>query len=531
MQVLWKFFVGTIIFSALQNPKSLAQSTAMPYVVLSAHQVLVNINCTAGCSNAELTDIQPQTLAQGTITPVMDGTLRDPNFVFVTFSEAVFRSKATYSLSILHSGVNGKLEQFAIDTSPNVTLIQGISSNSVVLRSTVAMTLPGSTIPIANGGPTDCPPKQFHNVGLTVQLPGLKIDFSNTQFCEIDQTTMSNNDLGGAARAISLIQGIVTSRQSVNNDTSPKPVQIHGLSNVFGDTLQLDSKTTLGQSKAPANESAAWLWVDGTITAGTGTAPAWVVEEKFAPLTTQLRGATVVTWFAVTANIGNNKVGGQTAKDVIDFVGPSLKKYQDWKRIGLEPSIAPTYETNRAFNHRNLLAVGDVIWDLGVLNRTQFVRTALSHPAAKLPKAGDYKGGYARTGWNLHFHSGIETGKALADVLVTNTKTKAVVGAIPTYPICRIVPQVDGIFQFKWISLESLFTGRYLFTTETTAVNDKNGNPYLKPVSGAKGVNVLTFGIAPASQHFALTVAYTNGFSAPTYQRANGVKVGVQLKY
>lgn len=120
--------------------------------------------------------------------------------------------------------------------------------------------------------------------------------------------------------------------EAVNNDTSPKPIQLSGLSNVLAGTLQLDGKSTLAQTKVLANESAAWLWVDGTVTAGTGTAPAWVVEEKFAPFTTQLKGESILTWFAVMANIGNNKVGGQTAKDVIDFLGPSLKNDHDWKK-------------------------------------------------------------------------------------------------------------------------------------------------------------------------------------------------------
>jgi hypothetical protein len=527
---LLHIFLGLIVCWTLQVTECAAQSATTPYVVISDHQVMVSIDCTAGCPTAELTDIQAGLAKADTVRPVMNQGSPDPAWTLIGFSGSPFRSKAIYSLSVSHADVNAKPDLLQIDTSPTVTIAQGAGKNSVNLRSAVAITLPGKTIPLANSRSGSCPTQRAHQVTLAVQLPGLKIDFGKTELCEIDMTALQNNDLGDPD-AVSLIQGIVTSRQSVNNDTSPKPIQLSGLSNVLGGTLQLDGKSTLAQAKAPANESAAWLWVDGTVTAGTGTAPAWVVEEKFAPFTTQLKGENILTWFAVTANIGNNKVGGQTAKDVIDFVGPSLKNYHDWKKVGVESSLAPTYETNRAFNHRNLLAVGDIIWDLDALNQTQFVRTARTHPPAKLPKQGDYKGGYATVGWNLHIHSGIETGDALTAVLVTNSKTKAVVGTIPTYAICRFVPQVDGIVQYKWLQLEDLFTGRYLFTTETTAVNDKNGNPYLKTVSGAKGVNVLTFSVTPAAQHFALTVAYTNGFSAPTYQRANGVKVGVQFKY
>jgi hypothetical protein len=330
--------------------------------------------------------------------------------------------------------------------------------------------------------------------------------------------------------SISAVPGRIQS--SVKSDTSPKSIVIDSLSNVFGDTLQVDSKTSLGESKAPANKDAAWLWINGTITAGTGTAPAWVLDGKLAPLQKQLKAAMLMTWFSATANIGNNKAKGQSAKDQIDFSGPSWKMYRDGKTLGEEFSFSPTYETNLELNHRNMNAVGDIMWDWGKLNQTQFVRTALKTQAPKkMPKEGDYKGGYDAYGWNLHFHTGFEAGGALDSSTVTNSKTKATVGTIPTYSIVRFVPEIDGIFQYLWLSIESDLTGRYLFATEHTAVNDRAGNPYLETVSGWKAVNAMTFTVKPSEQHFAFSVGYTNGFSAPTYQRANGVVIGVQVKY
>jgi hypothetical protein len=93
------------------------------------------------------------------------------------------------------------------------------------------------------------------------------------------------------------------------------------------------------------------------------------------------------------------------------------------------------------------------------------------------------------------------------------------------------VSEIDGIVQLYWFSFESDFTGRYLFTTEHTAVNNKAGIPYLETVLGWKAVNVGTVTITPGDQHFGVTVAYTNGFAAPSYQRADCVKFGVQVKY
>lgn len=515
------------IFLAWRSGNCFAQT---PYVVLSPRQVMVGIDCTAGCNVATLTDLQTSSAVQtATITPVLNQGSPDPGWALVSFSGSPFRNKANYSLSVSHVG-GAPADLFQIDTSPKVTVTQGAGPNSVNLRSSVAITMPGATIPLANSAPGACPANRSRPIALTIQLTEIKIDFSSTTFCEIDPTALQNQNSVGNPDALSVLQGVVVSRQSVKSNTSPAAIELPNLSNVLGASLQVDSKSVLPQSKAPATESAAWLWVDGTITAGTGAAPAWVVEEKFAPLTKQL-GENVITWFAVTANIGNNKIGGQAAKDVIDFVGPSLTNYHDFKKVGMESSIAPTYETNRAFTHKNLLAVGDVIWDFDALNQSQFVRTARRNPPTKVPKEGDYKGGYSAIGWNLHFHTGFETGSALSTVDVKNPTTKAFVGTIPTYAIARLVPQVDGIYQYKWLQLEDLFTGRYLFATETTSVNDKRGNPYLEAVSGAKAVNALKFTVTPAAQHFAMTVTYTNGFAAPTYQRANGVKIGATVKY
>jgi hypothetical protein len=471
-------------------------------------------------------------VAYGSAQPVITDGFPDPSWSLATFRPGtlVFESKEHYSMVISHGGAAGKTDSVSIDTSPTLKLSSGAGASSANLFSNVAITLPGSQIPLANSEADRCPANRTHRSAVSLQLPGLSIDFSATTLCELDMGALAKADVGNP-RAISLIQGIFKRTQTVKSDTSPKsPVQIEGLSNVLGARLQIDGSSSLGKSKAPANKDNAWLWINGTITAGTGTAPAWVMDGKLAPFLQQFKGATIVSWLTATANIGNNKIGGQTAKDVIDFSGPTYKRFLDEKAVGEELQLAPTYETNLALNHKNLLAVGDVLWDWGRLNQTQFVRTAMKHDPSKMPKDGDFKGGYAITGWNLHIHTGFEAGGALASATVTNSK-KVTVGTIPTYSIGRFVPQIDGIFNYRWLGFESYLTGRYLFTTEHTAVNDKAGNPHLETVSGWKAVNVGTFSVTPSDQHLAVTIAYTNGFCAPTYQRANGIKIGLLIKY
>ncbi len=546
--------LGIVAMFEVLGLGSFAQSSNPNYVVLSKTQAMIAVDCTKGCM-AALGDFQTLKIVLGSAGPALDNGKPVPYWSMVRFvpTDFQFESKQTYVLKITHLGPDGKpaigpdgktlFDIVTIDTTPVAQLSsKAPGKNGVDLSSNVAIALPGSTTPLRNslgncpdpGNANGSPP---HHVGAPLLLPQFKVDLTQTELCETDIAAPLSL---ASLNEISVIPGIFTPVHSapsppVKGKTIAMPalLPIVGLSDVLGDQLEVAGKESLAKSKAPANKDAAWLWINGTVTAGTGAAPAWVLDGKLAPFPTMpFNSATVFIWFSTTANIGNNKIGGQAAKDVIDFGGPSLNYFKDWKEVGGQFSAAPVYETNLALNHRNLLAVGDVIWDSRAWNQTQFVRTALKYGPTKMPKEVNYSpGGYVPLGWSLHLHTGFEAGGALEAVAVTNSKTKKTVGTIPTYSIARVVPQVDGTLQYKWFGFESDLTARYLFTTEHTAVNDKLGNPYLETVSGWKAVNVGTFSITPADQHLALTIAYTSGFSAPTYQRANGIKIGLLVKY
>jgi hypothetical protein len=518
-----------------QNPRS---------IVLSKTQALVKTPCAIRCSAAITDDRIPGT-AEAVMVAGPSGPERSPDWTLVTFpaSRFEFKSKQIYMVAItpLDSEGNRAVDPkehhpvpdktFLIDTTPAAKFAaKAAGPESVNLTSNVAFSEPGKSAPlmVGDGGCPGAVP--VRHIDVTLQYPGIEVTFKKTGLCEIDMSKLpyvANPD------GVGVVQGVALKESDKSKGALKPPPEIVGLASVLGDSYQVPSSPELSKPKAPATEAAAWLWISGTVTAGTRAAPAWVLDGKLAPVITQLKGPTIVTWGSATVDVGNNKINGQSAKDVIDFCGPSVKLYKESKTVGVEPSLAPTYETNLALNHRNLLAVGDVEWDFAPLNENQFVRTARAHrnDLTKMPKQGDFSNGYAEIGWDLHFHTGLEAGGALAAATVTNSKTKKTVGTIPTYSIGRFVPGIDGIYQYRWLGFESNLTGRYLFATEHTAVNDKAGNPYLETVSGWKAVNVATFSVTPGDMPLALTITYTNGFSAPTYQRANGVKIGLLVKY
>jgi hypothetical protein len=502
------------------------EGQAPAYRILSKTQVLVNVGCLKGCTAKVVT---PET--SGKAEPVVTDGQPNPDWTLVTVTGGGFQfeSKSQYILAIGHNEAAGTSDVVVIDTTPKAKFAaKAAGPRSLNLTSNVAFAVPGRLRPLFSSVGT-CP-NGDQPIHLDVELlyPGIEADFRKTGLCEVDMGKLPALN----PNAVGVIQGIFTVKESTKSNGLPKaPAQIGGVVSVLGDTFKVPDAPKLSKAKVPDTELAAWLWINGTVTAGTGTAPAWVLDGKLAPLQTQPRGTTKWTWVQATADVGNNKINGVTAKDVVDFAGPAPTNYQDWKSLGAEFTVAPTYETDRELDHKNFLAAGGAQWDWGKLNQNQFVRTARAHDPAKMPEAGDYKGGYDPYGWDLHFHTGFEAGGALAATTVTNPKTKALIGTIPTYSIGRFVSEIDGIVQLYWFSFESDFTGRYLFTTEHTAVNNKAGIPYLETVLGWKAVNVGTVTITPGDQHFGVTVAYTNGFAAPSYQRADCVKFGVQVKY
>ena len=517
------------------------------YVVLSPTQVIFRTVC--GKDDTALIQVGGA-LASGRVVPVYDSDGKNHwTIIDLITGGAVSALQSDKKYTFTISGSANKPEPncylnipIQIDTAPTVhPLSSGAGARSLTLSSNVALTRAGKSTPfetIPQKSATGKPAVVFP----PIQAPGVEIRGETFPTKDVvlqpylDGLKIDNpNAIGKISATLEAVTPLRTGSAG-----KPKDVILPGLGNVLG-AQPVFGSANLAASKAPATEDLAWLWINGTVTAGTGTAPAWLLDAKFQPPSTQANGTILWTWVCATANIGNNKINGQAAKDVIDVSGPSVTLFADGKEVGKALSLSPTYETNRAGSHRNLNAVGDSVFSWGILNKTQTVRAAETYFAKRekdptktltMPAQGKFPDGFPTTGWSLKPHLGFEAGGALATTTVKNPKNNATIGILPTYSIARFVPQIDGLYQYRNFSLESYVTGRYLFTTEHTAVSNKAGIPYLETVSGWKAVNVLTFIYAPGSSpHLKFNVAYTDGFSAPTYQRANGVKIGLAIAY
>lgn len=504
------------------------------------------VRISAALSPIHETGFSQQNWTLLTLDPQLDSTgnpvqLKSNEKYFLTIPSAAFPGQSNCYTD----------KQLILDTAPTITYVANAKGTGGKLSSRVAFANPGKTAPIRFSGAA-CGTQETTCIDIVVNLKGNQVHIGRLHFDPIDMKKIEEGEVESPVAlgtigvdSIDLLQAFLS---RTNRPNDPGGGSVPNIGNVLVGTSSDKglsfAEGPLTARNAPATKALAWLWINGTVTAATGAAPAWVLDGKLDGPSKQLPGTFFLKAGTATANVGNNKIDGQSAKDVIDFAGPSLAWLHDGSNFGSSVTVAPTYETNLALSHRNLLVAGDAVISWRKLNRTQAVQIAQKYyagrkdnPGWKIPSQGDFKcvtGGFCppKSGWSLTPHLGFEAGGALATSTVKNPNTKAVIGVVPTYSIGRFVPQIDGLYQYRNFSLEDYLTGRYLFATEHTAVNNRAGIPYLETVSGWKAVNVLTFIYSPGvSPHVKFTVAYTDGFSAPTYQRANGVKIGLAVAY
>jgi hypothetical protein len=324
------------------------------------------------------------------------------------------------------------------------------------------------------------------------------------------------------------------------------------LKSVFGHAFKVDPKSRFAPQKAPATKDASQYYISFNYAAGVGTVPAWVLDGKISPQVGLWRGFLVGPLTA--ANVGNNKLKSQTYTDTIDFGGTASKMFEPGNILReLVLTFGPMYETDKAFDRHNLLATGDLRYNLAKLYHTQAVGTlqkfykALQEADGLQKKADEEKkNGDSATepyipqlddvkpvlfGHALDFHTGLEVGCALVDTTVTASVGKAT-QTLPTYPILRVVPQIHGLLEVWRFSLDASLTGRYLVEAENTIVETTSHSLFLRRVHGWKGIGTITAVYNWDRQgHLGINITFKDGFAPPTYQRVNAVQAGLLLKY
>jgi len=300
--------------------------------------------------------------------------------------------------------------------------------------------------------------------------------------------------------------------------------------------IQFADSAAFGPPPAPASKDAASFYANLQIAAGTGASGAWGLDGKIALLNLSfLRGT--LTLASATANTGNNtsNITGTTYTDSIDWMLPASWAKSVFKSHALTTltlTAGPKYETDINFDKKNFVFSGDTQWTPARWYQTQSFRSKLKNGA--LPKYGDP--GYASFGYGFELHAGVDSGGALIDTTAKNKKKTQSI-KVPAYGIERVVPQTHALWQQSigpagLLTVDSSFISRYLFETENTVREAKDGSLSIKQVSGWKAIHTLTSTWnPPRNGNVGITATYKNGFDQPKFSRVNSVLIGVLIQF
>jgi hypothetical protein len=522
---------------------------AKDYKIMSPSSVAVR--CPSDVSGLGIKNVSLYVLGDTRITP-LDATVTVSHFtttkewllLTVTGAEATLKPKQRYRVLLTYTGTdaagNARTEPVDIDSTGTVAITpSAIKSQPQEYRATshVGFSLGAKRLASARTGPDqpcqiplqDDTKKRLSVSGRCSHLDSLSSDNPS-------QADLANVDPDRVGLYV------------IELDQVPRvtliPSGLSPLQDIFGNALQIDPKSRLSPQKAPATKDASQYYINFNYAAGVGTVPAWVLDAKIAPQSGIYRGFTFGP--LASANVGNNKLKGQTYTDTIDLGGTAQRIFQPngtLEELLFTPGA--TYETDKKFDRHNLLATIDLRYNFAGLYHTQSIGTLQKYysavQAAKKKKQEDPNSRVIEPqlddvrpvlfGYALDFHTGLETGGALLDSTVNASSGKATL-TLPTYSIVRVVPQIHNLLEIWKFSLDTSMTGRYLVTMENTVVETPSHALFLKRVQGWKGVLALTgtYNLDPQG-HFGITIGFKDGFAPPTYQRVNAVQAGLLLKY
>ena len=477
----------------------------------------------------------------------------EKSWLLLTLSGANARLEAEkkYTLSLTYNLRNGQTASGSIDidTTEAIAISPSVvdsAPKSFKAKSLVGLSLTGNTLSfLARRGLV----LQTHSCTIPV-LDGVNHVLPTAATCStltsLSSPTPSTPDLAAVDPEDVGIYDITL-------DEAPTVPLIPGtfpVKTIFGHSPKVDPKSRFSPKKAPATKDASQYYINFNWAAGVGAVPAWVLDGQITPRLWMGHGFAFSPLAA--ADVGNNKLSGQTYTDTIDFGLTAQKPYffsRSSRRVLEELLFVPgvKHETDKEFDRENLLGTADVRYNFAGLYRTQAVGALQEYYQALqqyqnlkasggaestppyVPQVDDFKP--PLTGYALDFHTGIEAGSALVDTTVKASTGNAEAN-LPAYSIFRVVPQVHGLLELWKFSFDANMTGRYVALTENTVLETRTHSLNLTRVQGWKGILTLTntFNLDPQG-HLALNVTFKDGFAPPTYKRVNAVQAGLLLKY
>jgi hypothetical protein len=534
------WFLTLLLFLGLGSIPTLAQSPQ--YKVLSSKEVFLYD------PNGAVSSVQTVDRATGKVTQAASATQVQPasSWWDVVFPSDVFTiTTPAQNLDLDYSVAGKAAPSMSVSLSLKVSI--AIGTNGSILRTYFLnsnIVLQNSKGYLIANDSADCGryatggPKVFalKDKSKTKALHG------TLWSCTVPVDQIRLNPAQAGAIKITLDYSLIWRQNSFTIDADSGNALLGGItvdpSLIPGGTtnsVAFADDSTFNPQSGPTTKDAASVYANLQIAAGTGAKGAWGIDGKIAYWNVPVaHGA--LTVLSATANTGNNtsNIKSSTYTDTIDWMLPVSWAFSLWKQAPttLTVIVGPKYETDYKFDKKNLLLTADTVWSAAKLYQPQSYRS--KPQKGVLPKWGDKD--YAKFGYELEFHAGVESGGALIDTTTQNTKKTQSIN-VPSYAIERVVPQIHALYQQTIFSaglltFDSTLTSRYLLDKENTVREATDGSLSIKQVSGWKAINTLTTTWnPPKSANVGLTVTYKDGFDAPKFSRVNSVLIGVLLEF
>lgn len=333
--------------------------------------------------------------------------------------------------------------------------------------------------------------------------------------------------------------------------TGKVKLTVTGLQDVFGKPVSTAAKARteiLGRKLSGRTKDEVGTYIKFGHQAGRKTEPVWTVDSKVAVELPQRSGGWRVTpTAAVDVGFGPSK-SANTIKLGVAFTRFDLLvsgfenpreslATRDGKAIqGVRVSVAPTFETDRDFTKRNLIAdVDGELFFAGFYNPIQKQnRRRLEAARVKTPGIEMDEVPGARFGWAITTNAGLEVGRTLDDHEKTfqtgsgDTRVSTTVVA-ESHNILRLRPRLGILLELWKVSLSIQGTGRFLLAKEQGLI-EANKTFSWQEFEDWQGYGEVTLSI-PLSPRTSIDSTWKNGRQPPLYQRINVVQTGLAFRF
>jgi hypothetical protein len=319
---------------------------------------------------------------------------------------------------------------------------------------------------------------------------------------------------------------------------------VDGAKNIFGDSIKATGIDT--SAKAPSDKTSATYYIKLDAQAGQGQKPGYLVQAALSPKLLNMGEG----WYLTpSADIDMGFSNSDTSKNTTDMLkfGIGTTHYFPTLYIEFHPSLQ--FETDRHWNHRNLLFDGEAQvfgrhWRQSVAQRNydEYIRRLQPNrrdvSTKPIPKKAEEVNVY-HWGYLFELLAGTEVGGALSSETVNSSDKKTSV-VVPTYDIARVKPTVSFTGEYRRVSINLRAVPRYLFphesvTRETTVPDPTNANKmiqqiYLRSLNGWRAFGTTTFlwKLDPAG-HYAWTITHKIGSLPPNFDHVNQVETGLVI--